>query len=146
MPLRLDFRRPLGYSEAMLIRIYYEDTDCGGVVYYANYLRYFERARTEFLREHGLDVADLAEAGFLFVVGHAELTYHRPARYNDLLQVETQATQIGRASFTLSHRVCLEGADGLVAEGETKMVCVDAKGRPRRLPEKLLNAVGRRTA
>ena len=67
----------------MEIRIYYEDTDCGGVVYYANYLKYFERARTQYLEERGLSVAGLMNEGTVFVVVHAEVDYRSPARYGD---------------------------------------------------------------
>ena len=69
----------------MEIRIYYEDTDCGGVVYYANYLKYFERARTQYLEERGLSVAELRDGGTQFMVVHAELDYRSPARYGDTL-------------------------------------------------------------
>jgi acyl-CoA thioester hydrolase len=121
----------------MLIRVYYEDTDCGGVVYYANYLRYFERARTEFLRERGLEVARFAEVGILFVVAHVEITYRNPARYNDLLEIETWISPASRASFIFSHRIQLQGTDRLIVEGQSQMVCVDASGKPRRLPDDL---------
>ena len=156
----------------MDIRVYYEDTDCGGVVYYANYLRYFERARTEYLRERGLEVirlansptaagvaisgsaepcflvpdARFAELGVLFMVGHAELTYHHPARYNDLLEVQTQIPQVGRASFTFAHRILRQGTDRLIVKGQTKMVCVDQQGKPRRLPEELSNILRQQKA
>jgi acyl-CoA thioester hydrolase len=71
------------------VRIYYEDTDCGGVVYYANYLKYFERARTQYLEDRGLSVAGLMQAGRVFVVVHAELEYRAPAYYGDTLEIET---------------------------------------------------------
>jgi acyl-CoA thioester hydrolase len=73
----------------MEIRIYYEDTDCGGVVYYANYLKYFERARTHYLEERRLSVADLRDQGTQFVVVHAELDYRSPGRYGDTLVIDT---------------------------------------------------------
>ncbi len=125
----------------MLIRVYYEDTDCGGVVYYANYLRYFERARTEFLRERGFEVAHFAEKGILFVVGHVEITYLNPARYNELLGIKTKITQTGRASLTFSHQIRLHGTDCIVVEGNAKLVCVNPLGKPRRLPQELLKAL-----
>ena len=73
----------------MDIRIYYEDTDCGGGVYYGNYLKYFERARTQYLEERGLSVAGLMKEGTVFVVVHAEVDYRSPARYGDRLIIET---------------------------------------------------------
>jgi acyl-CoA thioester hydrolase len=125
----------------MLVRVYYEDTDCGGIVYYANYLRYFERARTEFVRERGFEVAYFAEKGILFVVGHVEITYLNPARYNDLLEIQTKITQTGRASLTFSHQIRCHGTDRIVVEGSAKLVCVGPSGKPRRLPHELLKAL-----
>jgi acyl-CoA thioester hydrolase len=81
----------------MEIKIYYEDTDCGGVVYYANYLKYFERARTHYLEERGLSVAGLMKEGTVFVVVHAEVDYRSPARYGDWLVIETVVSENGRA-------------------------------------------------
>jgi len=121
----------------MKVRIYYEDTDSGGVVYYANYLRYFERARTEFLREKGCEVSDFIQSGFLFVVTKVEVCYHYPARYNDVLKIETRISDIRSASFVFSHKVYLKGGDLLVAEAQVKLACVDGRGRPTRLPERL---------
>ncbi|MFA6281569.1 MAG: YbgC/FadM family acyl-CoA thioesterase, partial [Candidatus Omnitrophota bacterium] len=71
-------------------RIYYHDTDCGGVVYYANYLKYLEEARTEYMRERGLDLKELAGTGLLFVVKKVEIEYKSPARYADLLEISTK--------------------------------------------------------
>ncbi len=87
----------------MDIRIYYEDTDCGGVVYYGNYLKYFERARTQYLEERGLSVAGLMKEGTVFVVVHAEVDYRSSARYGDRLIVETVVSDMTAASFTFSH-------------------------------------------
>jgi acyl-CoA thioester hydrolase len=87
------------------VRIYYEDTDCGGVVYYGNYLKYFERARTQYLEERGLSVAGLMKEGTVFVVVHAEVDYRSPARYGDRLIIETVVSDMTAASFTFSHVV-----------------------------------------
>jgi acyl-CoA thioester hydrolase len=122
----------------MLIRVYYEDTDCGGVVYYANFLRYFERARTEYLRERGIEVATYAAAGLLFVVAHAEVSYRSPGRYNDLLEVETDIVDLTRTSLTFAHEIHRAGDDRLIVEGAARLVCVDERGKPRRLPEEFL--------
>jgi acyl-CoA thioester hydrolase len=121
----------------MQIRIYYEDTDCGGVVYYANYLRFFERARTEFLRERGIDVAAYASQGILFVVVHVDVSYRSPARYNDLLEIETRIVGHSRTTFTLSHIIRRPDADQVIVEGETTLACIGEHGRPRRFPEEM---------
>lgn len=87
----------------MIIRIYYEDTDCGGVVYYGNYLKYFQRARTQYLEVQGLSVACLMKEGTVFVVVHAEVDYRSPARYGDRLSIEKVVSDMTAASFTFSH-------------------------------------------
>jgi acyl-CoA thioester hydrolase len=123
----------------MQIRVYYEDTDCGGVVYYANFLRYFERARTEYLRERGIDVAAYASAGLLFMVSHAEVSYRSPARYNDVLDIETDVVDITRTTLTFAHDIRRVGDERLIVEGGARLVCVDERGKPRRLPEEFLH-------
>ena len=124
------------------IRIYYEDTDCGGVVYYANYFKYFERARTEFLRQKGVSVAELASQGILFVVNEARIKYLAPARYNDVLLVDTAIADKGGASFVLSHTVADMLTGRLIVEGSARLVCVKTDtGRPVRLPDVLKQAL-----
>lgn len=95
---------------SFVVRVYYEDTDAGGVVYYANYLRFTERARTEALREAGIDLAPLARAGRHFVVAKTEIAYHAPAHYGDSLEVTTRVTKLGRASMILEQNVLRNGA------------------------------------
>ena len=119
----------------MQIRVYYEDTDCGGVVYYANYLRFLERARTEYLRERGIEVAAFAEEGFLFVVTHVDLSYRSPARYNDLLHIETKIVDQTRITFTLGHVIRQYDSNKVIVEGKITLACVNGKGHPTRLPE-----------
>lgn len=117
------------------LRIYYEDTDCGGVVYYANYLRYFERARTERLRDCGMDLAEWMDRGAGFVVSKAEISYLAPARYSDLLTIETTVKNLGRASVTFHHRV--KNQSGLaVADSDIVLVFVK-NGRPVRIPAEI---------
>ncbi len=125
----------------MEIRVYYEDTDAGGVVYYANYLKYFERGRTEYFRQRGLEVASYAAAGILFVVAHAEIDYRLAARYNDLLDMETEIVDFSRASLTFSHRIRRHGADQVIVEGWVRLVCVDERFKPKRLPEEIVQIV-----
>lgn len=115
------------------IKVYYEDTDAGGVVYYANYLRYMERARTEFLAQRGIDVAEYHGKGVLFVVARVGIRYRSPARLGDRIEVTTEVTGMKAASITLRHRVLKE--DALLAEAEVVLACTDRDGKPRRLPE-----------
>ena len=107
------------------IRVYYEDTDAGGVVYYANYLKYFERARTEWLRQLGIGQSQLAETeGRLFVVKHVDIQYRRPARLDDRLTIHTAVTRIGRASIQFEQRAMCEEA--LLCDALVTVCCVDA--------------------
>jgi acyl-CoA thioester hydrolase len=125
----------------MDIRIYYEDTDCGGVVYYANFLKYFERARTEHLRERGIEVATYAAVGLLFVVAHVEVDYRIPARYDDVLQIETEVVDFTRTSLTFAHAMYRHGDERTIVEGWVRLVCVDERGKPHRLPEELVQII-----
>ena len=123
------------------IRVYYEDTDSSGVVYYANYLRFMERARTEWLRVLGFEQDRLAtEQGVLFVVHSASVEFLRPARFNDLLTVVSGLQQRGRASMTFTHRIIRSHeASQPCCTGAVKVACVTADSfRPRPIPEPLL--------
>jgi len=112
--------------------MYYEDTDAGGVVYYANYLRYFERARTEFLLTQGIDVAAYHEKGYFFAVVHVDIQYKKPARLGDTIEVTTEVTEITNATISLKHRALKD--ENLLVESQVKLACIDNKGRPQRLP------------
>ena len=126
----------------MEIRVYYEDTDCGGVVYYANYLKYFERARTHYLEARGLSVTDLLDEGTQFLVVHAELDYRSPARYGDVLTIETQGPEIGKTSVNFTHVIKERESQRVVVEGSAKLVTVDLQGKVKRLPKSILVALG----
>ncbi len=117
------------------IRIYYEDTDCGGVVYYANYLRYFERGRTELLREKGVSLGDLHASGVIFVVRSVEARYIAPARYDDLLILDTRLTGMTGATITFEHILLKQ--DKTLVEGSVTLASVGNDGKPIRLPEEL---------
>lgn len=123
------------------IRVYYEDTDCGGVVYYANYLRYFERGRTEFLRERGISLADLYDKRVLFVVTKVEVEYLSPCRYNDLLLLDTQVIDISRLTITFKHSIKREGSEKELVRGIVVLASVDKDGRPIRFPEEVRRAL-----
>lgn len=128
------------------VRVYYEDTDSGGVVYHANYLKFMERARTEWLRSHGFEQDELARRErVIFAVHHMTLAFLRPARFNDRLLVSVVLTGRGAASLSFRQQVVAgegEGipmAEGLVfCAGEIRIACLDAATlRPRRIPRSL---------
>ncbi|GMV46735.1 MAG: hypothetical protein AMXMBFR66_21330 [Pseudomonadota bacterium] len=121
------------------VRVYWEDTDAGGIVYYANYLRFFERARTEWLRTLGVEQAALrASSGALFVVIDTHIAYRAPARLDDRLDVTVELRRAGRAALTLGQQAWR--ARTLLAEGEVRVGCVDAASwRPRRIPTPVLD-------
>lgn len=125
----------------MEVRIYYEDTDCGGVVYYANYLKYFERARTRYLEERGLSIAGLMQAGTLFVVVHAEVHYRSPARYGDTLAIDTVVLEAGPASFTVAHVVKDKASGRVVVEGSARLATTDGNGKVKRLDKAIIAAL-----
>lgn len=119
-------------------RVYYEDTDAGGIVYYANYLRFLERARTEWLRARGWSQRTLAEdPGIVFAVVSLQAQYRRPARLDDLLAISCETSLEGSA--TLQFRQCIRRDDAtreLLLEGTARVACLDAATlRPRRLPD-----------
>ena len=129
----------------MEVRIYYEDTDCGGVVYYANYLKYFERARTHYLEDHGLSVATLVGEGTEFRVTRAELAYHSAALYGEILTIDTSVVANRRISITFSHVFREQNSQRLVVEGSATLVAVDSKGKIKRIPPHILEALGQKT-
>ena len=125
----------------MEIRIYYEDTDCGGVVYYGNYLKYFERARTEYLEERGLSITGLMKKGTVFVVVHAEVDYLSPARYGDRLVIETVVSDMTAASFTFSHVIREQESQRVVVEGSARLAATDGNGKVKRLDKAIIAVV-----
>jgi len=125
----------------MEIKIYYEDTDCGGVVYYANYLKYFERARTQYLEERGLSVAGLMKEGTVFVVVHAEVDYRSPARYGDWLVIETVVSDTTQASLTFSHVIRERESRRVVVEGSARLAATDGNGKVKRLDTAMISVL-----
>jgi len=124
------------------IRVIYGDTDQMGVVYYANYLRYFEAGRNEFIRERGLRYRDFEERfGLRLPVAEAGVSYKQPARYDDLLDLEVTLAELRRASARFEYRLLRQGE--LLATGHTLHACVDLEGRLRRLPAELVEHLGR---
>jgi acyl-CoA thioester hydrolase len=123
------------------VRVYWEDTDAGGVVFYANYLKFFERARTEWLRAKGVGQQQLREdTGAIFIVTDTAVRYLRPARLDDLLDVTVQVTHAGRASMALAQQAW-RGTE-LLTEGTIRIACVDAGTfTPRRIPNSLQQSI-----
>lgn len=122
----------------MDVKIYYEDTDCGGVVYYANYLKYFERARTEYLERHGFSVAKLAKEGTIFMVVRAELEYNSPARLGETLAIDTVLTEQGKASFRFSHVIKEKTSGRVVVEGSATLIATTLEGKVKRIDPEFL--------
>ena len=127
------------------LRVYWEDTDAGGVVFYANYLKFFERARTEWLRSLGFSQERLrTDTGAMFVVADTSVRYLSPARLDDLIEVTVAPQDVGRASMTLHQQAWRSGgaAPVLLAEGEIRIGCVDAGTfAPRRIPTAILQTL-----
>jgi acyl-CoA thioester hydrolase len=128
------------------LRVYWEDTDAGGVVFYANYLKFFERARTEWLRALGFEQERLRlEGGAMFVVGSTAVRYLSPARLDDFLQVTVRLTERGRVSMTLFQQARRARDGQLLAEGEIRIGCVDSRTfKPTRIPAAILAALDTR--
>ena len=125
------------------IRVYWEDTDAGGIVFYANYLKFFERARTEWLRTLGVEQGKLREtSGGMFVVGETSVRYHRPARLDDELLVTASIAEAGRASLIIAQQALLRGSKALLAGGTIRIGWVESRSlRPARIPPIILEAL-----
>ncbi|MEE8109129.1 MAG: tol-pal system-associated acyl-CoA thioesterase [Gammaproteobacteria bacterium] len=119
------------------VRVYYEDTDAAGVVYYANYLKFMERARTDHLRSMGIVHAEqMSGENLAFVVVHADISYHKPARLDDQLWVSSALPELGRSAVVFEQQVRRDGAQGeLLCSGRIRAACVYADSlKPRSLP------------
>lgn len=128
-------------SHRFACRVYYEDTDLAGIVYYANYLKFIERARSEWVRSLGIDQARLrAETGVVFAVRRVEADYLRPAVFDDLLEVVTELDAVTPARLVLRQRVCRGAA--VLFDARVTLVALTAAGRPARLPEALRRGTG----
>ena len=101
-------------------KIYYHDTDCGGVVYYANYLKYMEEGRTHYLMDHSIDLTALEKEGYLFVVKKVDIEYKSPARYNENLLIETSV--LGRRSASITFRQVVKRGEVVLAQADTVLV------------------------
>lgn len=123
------------------LRVYWEDTDAAGIVFYANYLKFFERARTEWLRSLGFEQERLrAETGFAFVVTETSVRYRLPARLDDVLEVTVRVAHLGQASLAVEQQAWRAG--DLLAEGKIRVGCVElGTFRPRRVPDDILKKI-----
>ncbi|HEX9022623.1 MAG TPA: YbgC/FadM family acyl-CoA thioesterase [Geobacteraceae bacterium] len=118
----------------MEVRIYYEDTDAAGVVYHANYLKYFERARTEYFRAHGLSVTELASDGFVFPVVRVEMDFRAPAVHDDLLSMRTYPVQLSGSSFVMRQQAVRQSDGRLLVDALITLACVGPGLKARRIP------------
>lgn len=128
-------------NHAMEVKLYYEDTDCGGVVYYANYLRYMERARTEYLASRGYSVKTLMDEGTVFMVYRVEIDYKSPARYGDTIEIETWVREVTRAKMIFEHVMREKTSLRVFVECRAMLVAVDPTGKPKRLTEEYVDKV-----
>ena len=125
------------------VRVYYEDTDAGGVVFFANYFKFMERARTEWLRSLGIEQDILIERDkVLFAVTQVRLNFRRPARFNEALRVTVEIVERRKASLTFQQEVRRLEPDEILCSGEVKVACLDADSfRPRPLPADLMSEI-----
>ena len=126
----------------MEFRVYYEDTDAGGVVYHGRYPGFFERGRTEFFRDRGISVQQLHAAGSMFPVVRLELDFRQPARLDDLVRVETRLVEAGKTSFTMEQQLVRVSDGGLLVTARVTLVCVNLEMKPKRLPPPLRALAG----
>lgn len=128
------------FTHTFPVRVYYEDTDHGGMVYYANYLKFMERARTEFLRDAGIELDELESgAGVLFAVTEVHVNYRNPARFNDALTVDSRLIEAMGARLKFRQNICRENE--ILVEGEVRLACMDRGGKPRRIPAEVLQTI-----
>jgi len=127
------------------VRVYYQDTDAGGVVYHSRYLDFAERGRTEYLRDCGFEMADLYEnRGLIFTIHRIEVDYLAPARLDDALVVESTVTEVGGASFTVAQTVLRQESEGIftmLARLMVRLVLVGQGLRPVRIPDDIRSAL-----
>lgn len=125
------------------VRVIYGDTDQMGVVYYANYFRYFELSRAEYLRAQGWTYREMEAEGALLPVVEATATYKAPARYDDVLTIRATITELRRASLQFDYEIRREADGALLVTGRTVHACVGRDGKPTRLPEKVSDLLRR---
>jgi len=131
-----DSRIETQYEFLWPVRVYYEDTDSGGVVYYANYLKFLERARTECLRQWGFEQDTLRdERGIIFAVSVLAISYHRPAVFNDELEIKTGIVKLGKASISFTQDIYRKNNAGPLCSAQVRIACLNAESfSPQAIP------------
>ncbi|MDO8663202.1 MAG: thioesterase family protein [Candidatus Omnitrophota bacterium] len=124
----------------MKIKIYYHDTDCGGVVYYSNYLKFLEEARTEYFSEKGFSIKELAELGTLFVVARQEIDYKAPAVYGDILEIKTKIIETSTVKIVFENEIYNQD-NRLITKAKTILVCVDKNLKPKAIPPEIRSKI-----
>lgn len=125
------------------IKVYYEDTDCGGVVYYGRYLGFLERARTEFLESRGIMLVDLMREGIFFVVVHVDISYLASARYGEVISITSEVSETTGATITFRHEIFRKDQPGrMIGSALVRLACVGSDMKPRRLTRGIADAVG----
>jgi acyl-CoA thioester hydrolase len=132
---------PLRLINLTSYRVIYGDTDQMGVVYYANYLRWFERGRSEFLRQIGLPYSTIERQGVHFPVVEVTCRYSESARYDEVIEIRTELAELGRASLAFNYRISRAADHRILATGATRHASIDSSGRLVRIPEILLDAI-----
>lgn len=122
-------------SGSIRVKIYYEDTDTAGVVYYANYLKYMERARTELLLEKGIDVAEYHNKGYIFAVVDMDIHYKRPAKLGEIIEVTTDIIEITHVTISIKHGIVRDNT--LLVEANVRLACIGPNGKLRRIPAEM---------
>jgi acyl-CoA thioester hydrolase len=120
----------------MKIKIYYHHTDCGGVVYYANYLNFLEEARTEAFAQRGFSIKELADNGTMFVVARQEVDYKAPAVYGDTLEINTKIVEISAVKIIFVHEIRNQNGE-VTTKAKTILVCVDKNLKPKAIPSEI---------
>ncbi len=128
-------------NDCIDIRIYYEDTDCGGVVYYGKYLAFLERARTDFFERRGIRLSQLMEEGIFFVVTEVTIHYHMPARYADIISVCSEITEVKPASLVFNHRLSKKKTSELLVTSSVRLAFVDRNMKPLKIRRDLREAL-----
>ena len=120
----------------MKVKIYYHETDCGGVVYYSNYLKFLEEARTEFFAEKGFSIKELADSGVMFVVARQEIDYKAPGVYGDILDIKTKVSEMSAVKIIFENEIYNQN-NLLISKAKTILVCVDKNLKPKAIPDSI---------
>jgi tol-pal system-associated acyl-CoA thioesterase len=129
----------MNINNSLKIKIYYEDTDAGGVVYYANYLKFMERARTEYLADRKIDVSAYHNKGFIFAVVDAEIHYKHPAKLGDIVEITTDIIETTKVTLKIRHHI--KKNETTLVESVIRLACINPEGKPQKIPEEIIKAI-----